>query len=76
MPRFYFHVRAGQVLEHDAIGVEFASLNDAKSDAEVAAREMLVDKALAGQSAFNEQFEIADETGTVVAIVPLMPTFN
>lgn len=71
MPRYFFHLRNGPVFEEDAVGIEFPSVEAAIFDAEVAAREMMVDKALAGHTDFSGAFEIADNEGTVVAKVPL-----
>lgn len=41
MPRFYFHIRDGDLLEIDPDGLEFATLEYAVLDARKAAREML-----------------------------------
>ncbi|RFZ83824.1 hypothetical protein D0Y60_20895 [Shinella sp. WSJ-2] len=70
MPRFYFHIRDGDVHEIDPDGLEFASLEDAVVDARKAAREMLAEKLIANEHIDGQRFEIADETGNVVETVP------
>lgn len=69
MPRFYFHIRDGNVHEIDPEGVEFASLEHAISDARKAAREILAEKIIADEAIDGQRFEIADETGEVVETV-------
>ena len=69
MPRFYFHIRDGEVHEIDPQGVEFDSLEHAVVDARKAAREMLAEKLLADEHIDGQRFEIADETGEVVETV-------
>ncbi|WP_421579742.1 DUF6894 family protein [Shinella sp. M31] len=70
MPRFYFHIRDGDVHEIDHEGLLFASLEDAVVDARKAAREMLAENLIANEHIDGQRFEIADETGNVVETVP------
>ncbi|WP_075292821.1 DUF6894 family protein [Pararhizobium arenae] len=70
MPRYYFHVRTGSAIEPDPTGIDFPSIEAALSDAAEAAREILSDMVLAGESIDGEAFEITDEAGNVVATVP------
>lgn len=69
MPRFYFHIRDGDLLEIDPDGLEFATLEYAVLDARKAAREMLAEKLLANEHVNGQRFEITDETGTIVETV-------
>lgn len=69
MPRFYFHIRDGDLLEIDPDGLEFATLEYAVLDARKAAREMLAEKLLANEHVDGQRFEITDETGTIVETV-------
>ena len=69
MPRFYFHIRDGDLLEIDPDGQEFATLEYAVLDARKAAREMLAEKLLANEHVNGQRFEITDETGTIVETV-------
>ncbi|WP_395517540.1 DUF6894 family protein [Pseudorhizobium flavum] len=71
MERYYFHIRTTTGLDVDEIGVDCRSLDDAKQQAVGFARvvwELLAHDKLAG----CEAFEIADETGSIVTIIPLM----
>lgn len=69
MPRFFFHIRDGDVHEIDPEGLEFASLEHAVIDARRAAREMLAEKLVADEPIDGQRFEIADDTGRVVETV-------
>lgn len=70
MPRFFFHIRDGDVHEIDPQGLEFASLEHAVFDARKAAREILAEKLLANEHIDGQRFEITDENGTLVETVP------
>ncbi len=70
MPKYYFHIRDGEEFEVDAIGTEFANLELAVNDAQLAAREMIAELLMAGELLDGQQFEIADNRGKIVATVP------
>lgn len=76
MPRFYFHIRDGDLFDIDPNGLEFASLQHAVLDARKAAREMLAEKLLANEHIDGQRFEIADETGEVVELVTFRSVLN
>ena len=71
MPRYYFHFRTESAVEQDTVGVEFPTLDAAIADAHQARREYFRDQEIQGD---REQrlcrFEIADQTGLLVATVP------
>lgn len=70
MPKYYFHIRDGDKLEHDDLGTEFASVEHAVSDAKLAARGMMAEMLMAGEHLNGQEFEITDDRATVVATVP------
>ncbi|MBV9235075.1 MAG: hypothetical protein JOZ94_04520 [Xanthobacteraceae bacterium] len=71
MPRFFFDYRDGQGgLERDSDGIEFPSLEAAYADAAKAAIDMHTDACCEGQRATEEAFEIHDEAGRLLVVVP------
>jgi hypothetical protein len=76
MPRFYFHIRNGAVLEEDTEGEEFASLDLAYEEAVRAAREIMGEKVINGDTADGKVFEITLEDGTVLRTLLLRSVVN
>ena len=72
MPRFYFHMRSGPMVEPDLEGLEFGSLEEAIEDARQAGAEIIEDEAVEKKQDSCRCFEITDDTGRVVATVPLV----
>ncbi|KKX25339.1 hypothetical protein [Rhizobium sp. LC145] len=70
MPKFYFHVRKGGVLERDRIGAELPSVTIAYEEAVGAAREILAEKVRLGEVIDGESFVISNEQGSVVGELP------
>jgi hypothetical protein len=68
MPRFYFHLHTGTAVQMDPEGVEFPSLEAALADAYQAWREHLRDEGI--DDSRQCHFEIMDEQGRVLAVVP------
>jgi hypothetical protein len=72
MPRFYFHIRSPSGLEQDSQGLEFDTLDAAIADARKAGAEILLDEAVEeAKRQERASFEIVDDTGRVVAKVPI-----
>jgi hypothetical protein len=71
MPRYYFHVRTHGVLEKDPEGTDFASADLAYDEAVKGAREIMGEKVCNGEIVDGETFEITNESGEVVATLPL-----
>ena len=69
MPRFYLHVREGDTLLKDPDGREFCSLDEARTEAVLSARELMAAKVLAGRKANHSRFEIVDANDNVVSLV-------
>jgi hypothetical protein len=70
MPRFYFHIREGDLFEHDIEGVELSSAEEARREAEDSAREMVAEAVLRSEVIDGRLFEVTSEDGSVVATVP------
>jgi hypothetical protein len=71
MPRFFFDYRDDQGhLERDDDGIAFPSLEAAYDDALQAAAEMRADACCEGQNVVNQAFEIRDESGRMLLVLP------
>ena len=71
MRRFYFHLKAGDELIPDEDGIELPSIDEAKREAILGARELLADAIKNGKPKVPEAFVIADEAGRTLDVVPL-----
>ncbi len=70
MPRYYFHIRKGDVLAEDPEGIEISEAEPLEEEAIEAARDLLADGDLQGLDRRNWVYEIADETGATVLTFP------
>jgi hypothetical protein len=71
MPRFHMNIRRGDVLLEDWEGQEFPSLSDARTEAVLSARELMAARIAAGKMPDGHtKFEIADESGKTVLVMP------
>jgi hypothetical protein len=66
MPRYYFHIRQGDILIQDPEGIEVAETEALKEEAVEAARDLLADGDLQGLDRREWLYEIADESGATV----------
>jgi len=64
MPRYYFHIRRHEDVIEDREGVELPSDREAMDEAIKAAREMLSERILKGETVDGDEFDVRDETGT------------
>lgn len=71
MPRYYLHIRDEGRLVEDPDGSELPDLEAAHAEALEGARIIVAVKVRAGERIGNQHFEITDEAGTVLAIVPV-----
>lgn len=72
MPTFYFNHRTAEGLAKSREGDTFADAEAARRDAVMAARQMVANALIAGTPlsvATEGSYEVADESGTVVAVV-------
>jgi hypothetical protein len=70
MPRYFFHIRRGNVLVEDSEGIEVSEIEALEEEGIEAARDLLADGDLGGLDRREWAFEIADETGTTVLALP------
>ena len=69
MPHFYLHLRQGETLLRDPDGCQFGSLDEARAEAVLSARELMAARVLAGRRPNHSRFEIADASDNVVLVV-------
>ena len=70
MPRYFFHIVDGDEIIEDCEGTELPDLEAAVLDALHSARHLLADRIRRGELANGQRFEVRDEAGELVAIVP------
>ncbi len=70
MPRYYFHIRKGDVLVEDPEGTEVSETEALEDEAIEAARDLLTEGDLQGPDRHEWVFEVADESGATVLMLP------
>ncbi len=70
MTRYYFNIRCKDGLIEDTEGQEVRSLEEARAEAVASARELLAEAVLLGQKFDHRAFEISDEAGATIEVVP------
>lgn len=70
MPRYFFHVRKGDVLVEDPEGTEVSETEALDEEAIESARDLLADGDLQGLDRREWVYEVADESGTTVLTLP------
>ena len=70
MLHLHMNIRTGDALTIDPEGAAFETLEAARLEAIAAARQIMVDRILAGKPVDGSQFELSDATGSVVLVVP------
>ena len=76
MPRYFFHIRKNGILEEDPEGAELPTLDAARNEAILAAREILAERVLQGQALDGDCFVISQEDGTVLVEVSFKSAFR
>jgi hypothetical protein len=76
MPRFYMNIRHGEELVQDREGEEFSTLDKARSEAVLCARELTAERVPSGKKPRESRFEIVDDSGHTVLIVPFGEAVN
>ncbi len=71
MTKYFFHLRTDGILELDEVGADFDTDDLAVVDASNAAREMVLDAVITGETPLVQQFEITREDGTLIGIIPI-----
>jgi hypothetical protein len=70
MTRYFFHIRDGENLLEDGEGVELGSVDDARAEAERAARDILINNIKQRETLDSRRFEVWDEEGVPRFILP------
>jgi len=70
MPRYFFHVRDDGRLFEDLEGIELPDIPDVEAWLLKAASEVLSEDEWQGERTEGRSFEIVDDTGQIVLIVP------
>ena len=70
MPRYYFHVKSGQLTVLDQEGVELADIANAAREAARRAQEIVLKDILQGVSAVSRRIIIADDELHIVTELP------
>ena len=72
MPRCFFHIRKGDVLDKDSVGREIAATEALSEEAIEAVRDVLADGDVQGLDRREWVFEVADESGGIVLTLPFV----
>jgi hypothetical protein len=70
VPRYYFHIRKGDVLFEDPEGTEVSETEALEDEAIEAARDLLAEGDLQGLDRREWVYEVADESGATVVTLP------
>ena len=70
MPRFYMNVRDGNMFIKDKHGAIFADVETVRQEALILARDVLHDIFMYNGGQIKIQYEITDESGRLVAMIP------
>ena len=70
MPAYYFHIRDNGVLLRDPDGLELPDLDAARAECKRLILSVLKEEQIDEQFSVNRQFQIEDETGRTILIVP------
>jgi hypothetical protein len=68
MPRYFFHVKRGQVTVLDQEGIELAGIEEAEQEAARLGREIAADDALRGTSSSDGMIIIDEDWRTVLEL--------
>jgi hypothetical protein len=71
MPRFYLHIRDGEILIKDPEGSELPSVEAARAEAREAVREIVADRIRSGVLVTRVEIDICNETGEAQTTVAL-----
>jgi hypothetical protein len=66
MPRFFLNIREGNERIADVDGADYLSI----AEAVLSARELMANSILAGRNPGGSRFEIGDDSGHIVLIMP------
>jgi hypothetical protein len=70
MPRYFFNIRDGSDLALDEEGIVLDDLSEAREEAILGARDIIIEKVRAGELIDGQEFEITDASGKILRKVP------
>ena len=70
MATYYFHIRNGGSFDEDTLGVDLPNVGAVQNEAFTAARGLIADMVTDGEHISGMRFEVTDENGNVVLILP------
>jgi hypothetical protein len=68
--RYFLHMRRGEELIQDPDGTELPNLDAVRAEAIQGARQILAQNVMSGSVVTGRKFEICDEQGKVLLVVP------
>ncbi|GGD11032.1 DUF6894 family protein [Aureimonas glaciei] len=68
--RYFLHMRRGEELIQDPDGTELPDLDAVMAEAIQGARQILAENVMSGSVVTGRKFEICDEQGKVLLVVP------
>jgi hypothetical protein len=76
MPAYYFHIRDNGVLIKDPTGLELPDLEAARTECTRIIVSVVREERMDDPSSANRDFEIEDEAGRTVLVVPFRSSFS
>jgi len=70
MPTYYFHIRENGTLIRDPDGLELPDLDAARVECKILILSVLREEQIDEEFSANRQFQVEDETGRTVLLVP------
>jgi hypothetical protein len=70
MPKYFFHIKSEDDFLEDLEGVDLRGEKEAFDEATDAAREMLSERVRKGELIDGHEFDVRDERGTTVFLLP------
>jgi hypothetical protein len=70
MARYFFHIRNGDDFDEDTQGVDLPDVGAVENEAFTAARGLIADMVTDGEHINGMRFEVTDENGNIVLILP------
>jgi len=70
MPAYYFHIRDSDTLIRDPDGLELPDIDSARAECKNLILSVLREEQIDEEQSANRQFQVEDETGRTVLLVP------
>ena len=70
MARYFFHIRENGTYDKDDEGIELPGIEAVKNQLHMAVRKLVMQMVRHGEPVVGLSFEVADEKGNIVLVVP------